>query len=255
MKTIRKIGFIGLIGLIGLMGRVQAQETTLRAQDADSLYRIEDYEGAVRGYETVLASGLASADLYYNLGNAYYRLDRYGLALLNYERALRLKPGMDDARQNLALANSKTADRITVLPKLFVVRWIDSLVRIHPSVWRIVTLIILVFFAAAIACFCLAQSLSWRKSSFAAIIVTGLLMLLAALLMIASTRHFNARSEAIVVEPAISVKSSPEQQSVDKLILHEGTKVVITETLPGWNRITIADGTTGWCQSENIERI
>jgi tetratricopeptide (TPR) repeat protein len=225
------------------------------AQDADSLYRIEDYQGAAAGYEAVLADGFASADLYYNLGNTYYRLERYGLAILNYERALRLNPGMDDAEQNLALANSKTADRITILPKLFVVRWFDSLVRIHPSTWRVVTLIMLALFAAAVACFLLARSLSMRKNTFAAGVVFLVLLLVTVLFLVFSTRHFNARSEAIVVEGAISVKSSPEQQSVDKLVLHEGAKVTITETLPGWKRITLADGTTGWCQDGDVERI
>ena len=226
------------------------------AQDADSLYRIEDYEGAVAGYEGVLADGFASADLYYNLGNAYYRLGQFGRSILNYERALRLKPGMTDARQNLELANSKTADRITVLPKLFIVRWYETLItRISPSVWRVIIFIFLFLIAASVIMLTLMHSITVRKWSLAALIAGGVFLLISVWLLAASIMHFNSHNEAIVMVSSMTVKNSPEHQSVDKLILHEGTKVTISESLSGWHKITLADGTTGWCQEENIERI
>ncbi|MBQ8702858.1 MAG: tetratricopeptide repeat protein [Bacteroidales bacterium] len=238
------------------LGTQAAPYTQNAVQLADSAYRAGNYEEAVSAYEEVLSQGLASADLYYNLGNAYYRTDRMGLAILNYERALRLKPSMGDARENLALAESKTADRITTLPKLFVVRWVDVLcIHITPAVWRVVWLVLLALLGLSLVAMRLGSSRNLRKAGLLSAVLSVVLLLLATLLLISSTRRFNAHREAIVLPQAVTVKSSPEQQGTDKLVLHEGTKLTITDSLSGWYKITIADGTSGWCQKENVERI
>lgn len=255
MKPIRPI-LLFLLALSIYQSPLSAQEPLQRAQLADSAYRIADYEQAASLYEEVLASGFASPDLYYNLGNTYYSLDRFGLAILNYERALRLRPGMSDARDNLALANSHTVDRIAELPRLFVVNWYIALItRISPSSWRVITLLFFILCLAAVTVIALSRNVTLRKSALAVAIAAAVLFILSLLLMIASTSHFNARAEAIVMEPSVTVKSSPEHQSADKLILHEGTKVTISETLSGWHKITLSDGTTGWCESSAIEQI
>ena len=223
---------------------------------ADNAYRAGNYQEAVLAYEEVLSQGLTSADLYYNLGNAYYRTDQMGLAILNYERALRLKPSMGDARENLSLAESKTADRITTLPKLFVVRWVDVLcTHITPAAWRVVWLVLLALLGLSLVAMRLGSRRNLRKAGLLTAVLAIVLLLLATLLLISSTRRFNAHREAIVLPQAITVKSSPEQQGTDKLVLHEGTKLTITDSLSGWYKITIADGTSGWCQKENVERI
>lgn len=243
-----------ILTLVAALTTAHCQLST--AQRADSAYRIADYQQAASLYEEVLASGFASADLYYNLGNTYYRLDRFGLAILNYERALRLRPGMSDARENLALANTHTVDRIAQLPRLFVVNWYIALItRLSPSSWRALSLLFFLLAFVAVAVLVLSHNLALRKTSLAVVIVASVLFILSLILMLASTRHFNARAEAIVMEPSVVVKSSPELQSADKLILHEGTKVTISETLSGWHKITLSDGTTGWCQTSDIEQI
>ena len=115
MKRILLILIIALLPLgVQATSRTHAKQNV--ASMADEAYKAADYATAIEHYESVLADGLASADLYYNLGNAYYRTGQMGRAILNYERALRLDPGMSDARENLALAENHTVDRIAVLP-------------------------------------------------------------------------------------------------------------------------------------------
>lgn len=231
----------------------QMQKT---AAAADESYRKGNYSSAVEQYNKVIANGFSSADLYYNLGNAYYRLDRFADAILCYERALRLNPSHSDAKQNLALANSKTQDRIATLPQFFLAAWYNALVtRITPHAWRIIVLLFLALLAASFVIFRLAHQLTLRKAAFIAIIASAALMLLSIFLLFVSTARFNSRDAAIVMQPSVAVKSSPESQSVDKLILHEGTRVVISEDLSGWHKIALADGTTGWLPSDAIERI
>lgn len=228
----------------------------LAARDADSLYRAAEYQEAAETYEAVLASGFTSADLYYNLGNTYYRLGETGRAILNYERALRLKPSMSDARENLALANARTTDRITVLPQLFIVRWWNSLTTvITPQGWRIIWLVLLAFVGAGIVLLRTGRSSALRKGGLAATVVSLLLLLLATALLISATRTYNAHPYAIITDQAVTLKASPDSKSIDKMILHEGTKVKVLEDLTGWYKIAIADGTNGWCPQNTMERI
>ena len=232
---------------------------TLEARDArqaDELYRQGDYAAAIEQYESILAEGYASADLYYNLAGAYYRTDAMGPAILNYHRALRLAPAMSEARENLALAESKTVDRIAVLPRLFIVRWVDALCTyISPLGWRIVWLVLLTLTALSLVAMRLGSNRSLRKTGFIVGVVMLVLLALATWLLIRSTHRFNAHADAVVMQQSMPVKSSPEAGSVDKLILHEGTVVTVTDSLSEWYKITIADGTSGWCQASDIERI
>lgn len=243
-----------LLHFILLTSFVHLQENA--ACEADEAYRQGDYAAAIEQYEAVLAKQCTSADLYYNLGNAYYRTDQMGLAILNYHRALRLQPSMTDAKENLALAESRTVDRITVLPKLFLVRWVDTLcTEITPTAWRVIWLVLLALVGVALLLVRLGASRSLRKGALAGGLVALLMLVLATWLLLRTTHRYNAHNEAVVLQPAVTVKGSPEQQSVDKLILHEGTVVTIIDSLSDWYKITIADGTTGWCQPQDIERI
>lgn len=234
--------------------------TTITAQEsapsADDLYRMDDYQGAIAAYEDILAEGKSSADLYYNLGNAYYRDGQLGKAILNYERALRLKPGMSDAKENLELANARTADRITTLPQLFIVRWWNALTTaITPHGWRIVWLVLLAIAGIGVAMLRTGRSSAIRRGGLATTVVSLLFLLLATALLISSTRAYNAHPYAIITDQAVTLKASPDNKSIDKMILHEGTKVKVLDNLTGWYKIAIADGTNGWCPQNTMERI
>ena len=233
-----------------------AQQADQIALNGDEMYRQGDYASAIQSYENAIDEGLSSANLYYNLGNAYYRVGDMPHAILNYERALRLKPSMNDAKENLTLANSKTVDQIEQLPKLFIVQLFDNLCsHVTPATWRAIWLVLLALLTAAVVCIIIGRTLNLRQWGLRLSILLAILLLIASLFLITSTSRFNSHADAIVMQQTLTVKSSPETQSADKLILHEGTRVHITESLSGWNRITIADGTSGWCAAEAIERI
>lgn len=241
------------IALLIAATAISAQES---APSADDLYRMDDYQGAIAAYEDILAEGKSSADLYYNLGNAYYRDNQFARAILNYSRALRLRPTMTDARQNLELAQSKTVDHIVTLPQLFIVRWYNSICSaLSPTTWRILWLAAFALLAALFVTFRLARNYTLRKWTFVSCFAALLLLLCISAFWRSSAIRFNSHSEAVVMQSSVAIKSSPERQSVDKLILHEGTTVRIDEELSGWYKITIADGTNGWCESNAIERI
>lgn len=226
------------------------QQLMQRGNDA---YAKGDFVAAAQAYNAVLDAGYESADLYYNLGNVYYRQEEYGLSILNYERALRLKPNFRDAKQNLDLADSKTEDQIAALPEIFLAQWAHSVVAwFSPTGWRICTLILLTLLGTAVVLFLLSRDYAWRKGALIGGIVTLVFLLLCIACTISASVRYNRHNQAIVTAPMAVVKSSPEENSIDKLVLHEGTKVHIEETLGEWHKIQIADGNSGWLQTDEV---
>lgn len=226
------------------------QQLMQRGNDA---YAKGDFVAAAQAYNAVLDAGYESADLYYNLGNVYYRQEEYGLSILNYERALRLKPNFRDAKQNLDLADSKTEDQIAALPEIFLAQWAHSVVAwFSPTGWRICTLILLTLLGTAVVIFLLSRDYAWRKGALIGGIVTLVFLLLCIACTISASVRYNRHNQAIVTAPMAVVKSSPEENSIDKLVLHEGTKVNIEETLGEWHKIQIADGNNGWLQADEV---
>lgn len=231
-----------------------AAQTPLQLmQRGNDAYAKGDFVAAAQAYNAVLDAGYESADLYYNLGNVYYRQEEYGLSILNYERALRLKPNFRDAKQNLDLADSKTEDQIAALPEIFLAQWAHSVVAwFSPTGWRICTLILLTLLGTAVVIFLLSRDYAWRKGALIGGIVTLVFLLLCIACTISASVRYNRHNQAIVTAPMAVVKSSPEENSIDKLVLHEGTKVNIEETLGEWHKIQIADGNNGWLQTDEV---
>lgn len=244
---------IAAILVLTLSLAAAAQTPQQHMQLGNDAYAKSDFPAAAAHYQAILDAGYQSADLYYNLGNAYYRQEEYGLAILNYERALRLKPNFTDARQNLDLANTKTEDEIPPLPEIFLVQWAHSVVAwFSPTGWRIILLCLFALLGTLTVLLLLSESYSWRKGALVGGIATLILLALTLACAIASSRQYNRHDKAIVTSPMAVVKSSPEPASVDKLILHEGTKVNIEETLGEWHKVHIADGNTGWLPQSEV---
>ncbi len=247
----KKIAILILLALTASTALAQTpQQLMLKGNEA---YSHGDYEAAADAYEVILATGLQSAELYYNLGNAYYRQEELGQAILNYERALRLNPHFRDARENLDLCYSKTEDGIESLPQIFLVQWAQAIVNwFSPTGWLVAIIILFALLGALVVIFFVSSDYGWRKRSLFLSILVSLLLLLAVAFTIASHVKFNHHNRAIVTSPMIVVKSSPEAHSIDKMILHEGTPVEIEETLGDWHKIHIANGNTGWVEQDDI---
>lgn len=235
------------------MMTVAAQSPQQLMQQGNEAYSHGNYDAAAEAYNAILEGGAHSADLYYNLGNAYYRMDEIGLAILNYERALRLNPHFRDAQQNLDLAYSKTEDKIDALPKIFLTQWAEAVVSwFSPSGWLVVVLVLVTVLVVLVVVFFISGDYAWRRRTLLLSIVVMLLMLIAIGCSISSHIRYNRHDRAIITSPMIVMKSSPDTNSIDKMILHEGTPVNIEETIDEWHKIHIADGTTGWVEDSDI---
>ena len=223
---------------------------------ANTAYINNDFPTAISLYETILASGRQSDKLFYNLGNAYFKEQKIGRAILNYNRALRLNPGNEDIRYNLQVAEKMTKDHIDAVPEFFVKTWFRDLRNLLSSTtWAVLSLVFLTLMLGSALFYLLSRRLSRRKTGFYGTVLTFLLLLLT--LGFASIDRTEAidRTSAIVLREAVAVKSSPDQNSTDLFILHEGTKVEISDRLNDWCEITIADGKKGWMECAKLETI
>ena len=224
--------------------------------EADSAYIRGQYQQAIKDYEMLLKQG-ASADLYYNLGNAYYRSENITRAVLNYERALLLSPGDRDVRFNLQIARAKTIDKIVPESEMFFFTWYRSLVNLMSvDAWAWTALIALALLIVLLLVYLFSERIWLRKIGFFGGFVLLISFALSNLFAWQQKQDLLFRKGAIVISPSVTVKSTPAKNGTDLFILHEGTKVSITDgTMKGWMGIRIADGKEGWIESNMIEEI
>ena len=225
-------------------------------QTANTAYNSGDYAQAEACYTRILEQGLHSASLYYNLANAHFKQNELGKALLYYNRALRLRPNDEDIRHNLEYAKQSTKDSIEEIPEFFLKTWIKSLRgALSCTAWSILSLVMLATALAFGLIYMLAQRMSLRKTGFYLMSVTALLFVVTTAFAWSERNMLIKRSEAIVMDSAVSIKSSPDRSATELFVLHEGTKVTIGEAIDGWAEVRIADGRKGWIEDERIERI
>ena len=212
---------------------------------------------AVSGYEMISGMGLESASLYCNAGDAYFKDGNVPMAILYYERALKLDPSYSDARYNLELLNSGIQDRIDPVPEFVLKAWSrDICYMMDSDAWAVCFIILLAFALALALLFILSPSVAGRRTGFFAGIVMLILAACAMTFSIWQKKDYMKADDAIVMRPVTSVKSSPSSEaSTDLFILHEGTKVRIIDEVGAWNNIELADGRQGWIPSGDIETI
>ena len=224
--------------------------------EADSAYVRGQYQQAIAHYEALLKQG-ASADLYYNLGNAYYRTENIPEAVLNYERALLLSPGDRDIRFNLQIARSKTFDKIVPESEMFFVTWYRSLVSMMSvDGWARTALVALALTIILLLVYLFSERIWLRKAGFFGGVALLVLFVGANIFAWQQKKDLLNRKGAIIFAPAVTVKSTPAANGTDLFILHEGTKVVITDgSMKEWKEIRLADGKEGWIESKHIRVI
>lgn len=250
----KKILFVLLIHFFAF--NLFGQETENILKEAEEAYTQKDYNKAIELYDKILKQDGESAFVYYNLGNAYYKENKFAPAILNYERALLLDPGDSDIRFNLQMAKQKTVDKIEPLDDFFIKKWIDAIQnRGTADSWAKLALVSFILFIGCLILFFFSRQIRWKKLGFYA----GLLLLLVVIMgnVFASDqkKHLLNRDSGIVFAPTVTVKSSPNDSGTDLFILHEGTKVKIKSTLGNWSEISLEDGNVGWMPSDKIEII
>lgn len=223
---------------------------------AENAYANGDYAQAIALYETALKSNGESAEIYYNLGNAYYKSGQIAPAILNYERALLIKPGDGDIRFNLNLSKQNTIDKIEPISEFFLVKWVNGLQNLFSvDTWSTVGIICFCLFISCLILFFLGKWMLMKKAGFYLGLVLLFVIVMSNIFASQQKHRLLNRTGAIVFAPTVTVKSSPDASGTDLFNLHEGTKVNIKNQLGDWHEVELEDGNVGWIRKKDIEII
>lgn len=225
-------------------------------QKANELYVKEQFTESIEVYNQILKTNLESPEVYFNLGNAYYKTSQYPLAILNYERAKLLSPDDEDIEFNLQVANQFVVDSIQELPGIFITRWWESLVNSQTTDnWALISIISFLIFLTLSGLYFFARSGNLRRTAF----WTACLLLTFSILSWSFAASQKSRlvdhTFAIVMQPTVTIKSSPSEKGTNLFVVHEGLKVKITDKLGDWLEVRLADGKKGWLETQSIEKI
>ena len=225
--------------------------------EADALYEQEKYAEAAEVYEEMLKTQGIAAEVYYNLGNCYYKQNEIPLAILNYERAFLLDPGDNDIRANLALARGKTIDKVVPPSEMFFVTWWRDMTNcMSMNAWATLGITAFVLMLLGVLVYMFLTPLWARKLGVYGAMVLLLVAVLANLAAISQHISQTHRNTAIILAPSGTVKSSPSEKSTDLFLIHEGSKVEILDgSMKDWMEVKFEEGKQGWIPVSTAEVI
>jgi len=233
-----------------------AQNTDSIFQKANEAHRNTYYEEALSGYHQIDSLGFQSTDLYYNLGNTYYKLNQIAPSIFYYEKALLLDPNNEDAKQNLAFAQRMTIDAFEKLPKSLFQKFNESIIYpINYNTWAWISILLAFLLSTCFLLYYFSYNTN-KKRLFFTISLVSIGLFLISLSFVIKAKHYAINNKpAIVFSQKISVKSEPSTSASEAFELHEGTKIQILETIDVWYKIKIPDGKIGWLKKENVKTI
>jgi len=233
-----------------------AQEEKSLLQQANALYIQGEYLQAINLYERIIQEYGVSPELFFNLGNAYFKTHDIARAILNYERALRLNPRFADARYNLEIAQLRVLDNIVSDDDFFLKRWISKMISFYTSnQWLYVSWILFILSLAGVLLFVFGRTRALRKIAFSVTLIVFSFSALALTFSTVRKNQLQNQKEAIVMIGVIPVKSAPDRSGTNLFELREGTKVRVRTILGDWAEIVIGDGRIGWVELRQIEQI
>lgn len=233
-----------------------AKEHTSLFEEGNTLYIALKYEESIKVYEDLIKTGFVSAEVYFNLGNAYYKTDNIPAAILNYERAKKINPTDEDILFNLQLANLQTVDKIEAVPEVFYKKWWNGFVNNKSADEHTMWGIIFLWASLAISLIYLyVNNFTLKRITFFISLLLLCISLFTFYLSSKQVSDINNNKSAIIFSTNVYVKSSPDEKSTNLFMLHAGTKVSVTDELKGWKRIRISNGNEGWVVADALNTI
>jgi hypothetical protein len=233
-----------------------AQDPAKLFSDAALAYRGAQYKIAIDAFEELRKDGFENTEVFYNLGNAYFKDGQLGRSILNFERASRLAPRDEQVKLNLTIARARLRDKVEAMPLLFIVQWWNSLkTNNNDSTLFLYSILLLWLTALAFFIFFGFSRIMLRRVALT--IGSALVLLFGAsvAMVFDKNNEMSDHNHAIVMSTEVVARSTCDATGVDIFQIHEGLKVEIIETKDTWEKIRLTDGKIGWVAAASLERI
>lgn len=243
-----------LILLLLIANVLNAQDEQKIFESANEMYRQQNYEKAIEYYKTLEKYNLISSELFYNLGNSYYKLNKVGPSIYYYEKALKLNPLNKDVQNNLVFARRLALDNIEELPKT-VFQKLNSryLQKLSYNQWAIVSIVFCALGSLLFLLFYFSNQPRSKRTFFITSLISFLFLIISLTITYNQFSYFKNNKVAIVFAEETEVRNAPSLNSEEVFTLHEGTKVIVLDTIDDWKKIKIADGKIGWIIADDIQ--
>jgi tetratricopeptide (TPR) repeat protein len=243
-----------LILLLLIANVLNAQDEQKIFESANEMYKQQNYEKAIEYYKTLEKYNLISSELFYNLGNSYYKLNKVGPSIYYYEKALKLNPLNKDVQNNLVFARRLALDNIEELPKT-VFQKLNSryLQKLSYNQWAIVSIVFCALGSLLFLLFYFSNQPRSKRTYFVTSLISFLFLIISLTITYNQFSYFKNNKVAIVFAEETEVRNAPSLNSEEVFTLHEGTKVIVLDTIDDWKKIKIADGKIGWIIAGDIQ--
>lgn len=248
----KKILFLLLI----ITNTIASQTTSESFASANNLYKNEKFEQAITLYKKIELQGFVSSELYYNLGNSYYKINKVGPSIYYYEKALKLNPLNEDVKNNLVFAKRLALDNIEELPKTFFQKFNKNyLQKLSYNQWAIIVVLFSFLASVFFLLFYFAITPAQKRFYFSISSLSFMLLIISFLITYQQYSYTINNKEAIVFVEKTEVRNSPTLNSEVVFTLHEGTKVLVLDLVDDWKKIKLKDGKLGWIIADEIKML
>jgi tetratricopeptide (TPR) repeat protein len=240
--------------ILFIANTTSAQSVDGLFSSANDLYKNEKFEQAIELYKKIESKGLTSSELYYNLGNSYYKLNKVGPSIYYFEKALKKNPLNEDVKNNLIFAKRLALDKIEELPKTVFQKFnINYLQQLSYNQWAIVVIVFSVLGSLLFLLFYFADTPFIKRFYFVTSSLSFILLITALIITFNQYSISKNNKEAIVFAEETEVRNAPTFNSEEVFTLHEGTKVLVLDAIDSWKKIKLADGKIGWIIADEIK--
>ncbi len=252
--------------LTALLCTVLPAQALTTVQQADSAYNKKDFQAALYYYQNAMQKDGVSSDLYYNIGNTYYRLGDLGHAVLSYKRALALDPSNEDAISNLEFVKTKIADKPEDDSTFLWNMHHRAIAMMSPDAWAWTAFSIFVVVLSLFALYLFAPGVRLRKVGFFGAFVMLFVFAYTLVAAWSAARGLDGGNSAVVTVPTTNLRSTPatSNSKTDKVVpIHEGTEVRILDSLatpddpatPLWYDVKINNTSRAWLPAGDVEKV
>tara|TARA_B100000989_G_scaffold90581_1_gene65531 strand:- start:392 stop:1132 length:741 start_codon:yes stop_codon:yes gene_type:complete len=243
-----------LIFLVLLINYSYSQNSDF--DEANILYNEGRYIDAIDVYNKILDSGLHSSDLYFNIGNSYYKINDTPNSIFYYEKALLLKPDNESVKNNLAYAQNMLIDKIETLPKNQITVLFDSILSIFSyEYWQFLTIFFQLLLVSFSILFFISKTSILKKRYFKYSSISLFIFTVTLIMSINSKSKYLESDPAILYDKEVSFRSEPNLRSEEIFKLHEGLKINVKENINDWTLVQLSNGSEGWVPTSSFRKI